>query len=208
MSDQQPDPAQNIVRNTTGAMPADFWDFHARYDRACLEYSRIHLGSAADARRLVDATFLYLATIWPRLQAMPNPSRYAWALFKERVHGELDARGRHAATTTENLAFARAIRAASEPLLASFRTSFRTEHSEEITALEESLGLYHHMSRLSERQFDILVLRDALDFSTKETSLIMGICEATVRSLHRTAKQRIAAAMGYRTHPAPDTETE
>ncbi|MEU3792562.1 sigma-70 family RNA polymerase sigma factor [Streptomyces fructofermentans] len=207
MNGPQPDPAQHTVSSHTGVMPAKFWDFHARYDRACLEYSRIHLGSADDARRLVDATFLYLATLWPRLQTMPNPGGYAWALFKERVHGELAAQGRQPATT-ENLAFARAIRAATEPLLTSFRTSFQVEHGREIAELEEGMGLYRHMARLSERQFDILVLRDALGFTTKETALIMGTAEATVRSVRRTAKQRIATAMGYRTRLTPQTDTE
>ncbi|BCL25179.1 RNA polymerase sigma factor [Streptomyces aurantiacus] len=207
MSEQQPEPAQDTVHSSLGVMPADFWNFHARYHRAYLEYSRIHLGSIDDAGHLVDTTFLYLATIWSRLQNIPNPRGYAWALFKERVHGELAARGRQP-DTTETLAFARAIHAATEPLLTSFRASFQAEHDPEIAELEEGLGLYHHMSRLSERQFDVLVLRDALGFSTKDTSLIMGTCEATVRSIRRTAKQRLAAAMGYRTRPMPETDTE
>jgi len=75
------------------------------------------------------------------------------------------------------------------------------------TELEEA-PLYWHMARLSERQFDVLVLRDALGFSTKETALIMGISEATVRSTHRTAKIRMASAMGYRTDDAPEADKE
>jgi RNA polymerase sigma-70 factor (ECF subfamily) len=188
-------------------VPPGFEAFQARYDRAFLEYSRIHLGDPAAARRLVDATFLYLAVIWPRLRVMPDRGSYAWALFKQRVHGELDAQGRSPAIT-ENLAFARAIRAATEPLLESFRASFHAEHGAEIAELEEGLGIYHHMVRLSERQFDVLVLRDALGFSTKETALIMGISEATVRSTHRTAKIRMASAMGYRTDDAPEADKE
>ncbi|MFJ5266748.1 sigma-70 family RNA polymerase sigma factor [Streptomyces sp. NPDC088387] len=207
MSSQPPDPAGDTVPSYTDQMPPDFWDFQARYDRACLEYCRIHLGSATAARHLVDATFLYLAAIWPQLRTMPDRSAYAWALFKQRVHGELAAQGRSPATT-ETLAFARAIRAATEPLLESFRTSFREEHGHEIAELEEGLGIYHHMARLSERQFDILVLREALGFSTRDTGLIMGISEATVRSIHRTAKLRLAAAMGYRTDDTLETDKE
>lgn len=207
MTIQQPDPAGHTIDSRTPQMPADFWDFHARYDRACLEYSRIHLGDAATARRLVDATFLYLSTIWPRLQSMPDRGSYAWALFKQRVHGELAALGRSPATT-ETLAFARAMRAATEPLLASFRDSFHAEHADEIAELEEGLGLYRHMARLSERQFDVVVLRNALGFSTADTALIMGISEATVRSTHRTARARLAAAMGYRTDDIRETDKE
>lgn len=205
MTSQQPDPAGHTIHSHHPQMPQDFWDFQARYDRACLEYSRIHLGDAAAARRLVDSTFLYLAAIWPRLRTMPDRGSYAWALFKQRVHGELADQGRSPATT-ETLAFAGAIRAATEPLLASFRASFRAEHDHEITELEEGLALHRHMARLSERQFDILVLRDALGFSAKDTALIMGISEATVRSIHRTAKTRLATAMGYRSDDLPETE--
>lgn len=207
MSIPHPDPAGPAIDCDMPWVPPDFEAFQARYDRAFLEYSRIHLADPAAARRLVDATFLYLAVIWPRLRVMADRGAYAWALFKQRVHGELDAQGRSPALT-ENLAFARAIRAATEPLLESFRTSFHAEHGDEFAELEEGLGIYRHMARLSERQFDVLVLRDALAFTTRDTALIMGISEATVRSTHRTAKIRMASAMGYRTDDAPEADKE
>ncbi|MET8824119.1 RNA polymerase sigma factor, partial [Streptomyces rochei] len=100
------------------------------------------------------------------------------------------------------------IRAAAEPLLRSFRDSFQAEHGHEIGELEEGLGLYRAMTRLSERQFDIIVLRDALDFSTRDTALIVGISEATVRSVRRTARHRLAAAMGYSTAGISDNDQE
>ncbi|MFC8350983.1 RNA polymerase sigma factor [Streptomyces sp. NPDC057280] len=207
MSRQHPDRAAHTIDSYGSPMPPDFEAFQARYDRAFVEYSRIHLGDAAAARRLVDATFLYLAVIWPQLRTMADRGSQAWALFKQRVHGELDAQGLSPAVT-ENLAFARAIRAATEPLLETFRTSFHAEHGREIAELEEGLGIYRHMSRLSERQFDILVLRDALGFTTKDTALIMGINEATVRSTHRTARHRLATAMRLRTDDMPETDKE
>ncbi|GCB45034.1 sigma-70 family RNA polymerase sigma factor [Streptomyces sp. NL15-2K] len=208
MTSWQPEPAGPMTRNPGSLMPPEFWAFHARYDRACFEYSRIHLGgNAVAARRLVDRTFLYLATIWPRLEAMETPGAYAWALFKQRVHGELADQGRSPATT-ETLAFERAIRAASAPLLDAFRSAFHAEHGQEIAELEEGLGLFRQMTRLSERQFDVLVLRDVLEFDTKDTALIMGIREATVRSTRRTAIHRLAAAMGYRVDSTPDDDKE
>lgn len=207
MNSQQPDPAGRTIDHDISKIPPDFEAFQARYDRAFVEYSRIHLGDAAAARRLVDATFLYLAVIWPRLRTMADRGSQAWALFKQRVHAELDAQGLSPAIT-ENLAFARAIRAATEPLLETFRASFHAEHGREIAELEEGLGLYRHMARLSERQFDIVVLRDALGFTTKDTALIMGINEATVRSTHRTARHRLAAALRLRTDDMPETDKE
>ncbi|MGV9455115.1 sigma-70 family RNA polymerase sigma factor [Streptomyces sp. NPDC003635] len=207
MTSPTPDPAGPVIRTHRSGMPPEFWAFQARYDRACLEYGRIHLGNATAARRLVDSTFVHLATLWGRLETMDNPGGYAWALFKQRVHGELAAQGRSPATT-ETLAFARAISAASAPLLGAFRSTFHAEYGREIAELEEGMGLYRGMTRLSERQFDVLVLRDALGFDTHETALIMGISEATVRSTRRTAKHRLAAAMGYRTEATVDDDKE
>ncbi|MFK4102076.1 sigma-70 family RNA polymerase sigma factor [Streptomyces sp. NPDC019531] len=208
MTSRQPDHARPATHRPESVMPPEFWEFQARYDRACFEYSRIHLDDdPVAARRLVDRTFLYLATIWPRLQRMDNPGGHAWALFKERVHGELADRGR-SPDATETLAFKRAIKAASQPLLDAFRREFHAEHAEEITELEEGLGLFRRMTRLSERQFDVMVLRDVLEFDTRNTALIMGISEATVRSTRRTAILRLASAMGYRVESAPEDDKE
>ncbi|MEV5898535.1 hypothetical protein [Streptomyces sp. NPDC052127] len=49
---------------------------------------------------------------------------------------------------------------ASEPLLSSFRATFHAEYGPEIAELEEGMGLYRQMTKLSERQFDVLILRD------------------------------------------------
>ncbi|MEV0170220.1 sigma-70 family RNA polymerase sigma factor [Streptomyces sp. NPDC050803] len=207
MTSPTPDPAGPTIPPPPSVMPPEFWAFQARYDRALFEYSRIHLGNPVAARRLVTSTFVYLATVWGRLRVMDNPGAYAWALFKQRVHTELAAQGRSPATT-ETLAFARAISAASAPLLGAFRSSFHAEYGQEIAELEEGMGLYREMTRLSERHFDVLVLRDALGFDTRETALILGISEATVRSTRRTAKHRLAAAMGYRTDATADDDKE
>lgn len=208
MTSRRPDQAHPATHHPESVMPPEFWEFQARYDRACFEYSRIHLDDdQVAARRLVDRTFLYLATIWPHLQLMDNPGAHAWALFKQRVHGELTDRGR-SPDTTETLAFKRAIKTASKPLLDAFRTEFHAEHGQEIAELEEGLGLFRRMTRLSERQFDVMVLHDVLDFDTRDTALIMGISEATVRSTRRTAILRLASAMGYRVESTPSDDPD
>ncbi|MFJ9634449.1 RNA polymerase sigma factor [Streptomyces sp. NPDC101175] len=195
MSGQVPDTTDQSVRGLITAMPEAFWQFHRQYDRAYYEYSRIHLGDDQAARHLVNMTFVYLAAVWSRVA--PNPGRHAWAVLKQRVAAELALKGR-TPTATETLAFTRAIRAATVPLLENFRSSFRAAYGQQVAELEEGLGLYWHMARLSERHFDVLVLRDALGFSTKDTALVMGISTATVRSTRRTAKSRLATAMNCR----------
>ncbi|MDH6436054.1 DNA-directed RNA polymerase specialized sigma24 family protein [Streptomyces sp. SAI-144] len=120
-----------------------------------------------------------------------RPEALAWTLLKERVAAELEDRGRQAAAL-ETLAFERAIRAACDPILDSFRAEFRAQ----VTELEDTMGLYAAMARLPEHQFDVMVLQFALGFPTKRTALVMGVCEATVRSTRRAAKRRLAADLG------------
>ncbi|MDN0198478.1 sigma-70 family RNA polymerase sigma factor [Streptomyces sp. S.PNR 29] len=197
----QPDTTAQTLAELIAAMPATFWRFHTRYDRAYYEYSRIHLGDDKAARHLVNMAFVHLATVWPEVER--NPGGYAWTLLKQRVAAELALQGR-TPSARETLAFTRAIRAATAPLLDSFRSSFRAAYGQQVAELEEGLELYWHMTRLSERHFDVLVLRDALGFDTKDTALIMGVSAATVRSTRRTAKDRLAAAMGCRFEPHSD----
>ncbi|MGW2814080.1 RNA polymerase sigma factor [Streptomyces sp. NPDC001415] len=188
MTEPPQDPAEFATREPSVAMPPAFWAFHALYHEPYLEYTRIQLGDDEAARDLVDGTFIYLAVVWGTVAKKENIGSYAWVLLKERVWAELTIKGKDPAAA-ETLAFARAVRAATGPILDSFRVQFR----QQITELEDTLGLFGAMSRLPERQFDVMVLQFALDFDTKTTALVMGICEATVRSTRRTAKRRLAA---------------
>ncbi|MET8560970.1 hypothetical protein ABZV75_10360 [Streptomyces flaveolus] len=105
-----------------------------------------------------------------------------WRLLKERVATELNDQGRDPAVK-ETLAFERAIRAACDPILDSFRSEFRAQ----VTELQDGLGLYAAIVRLSQRQFDVSVPQFALGLSIKRTALVMGVREATVRSTRRAA---------------------
>lgn len=149
------------------------------------------------AEELVDGIFVFIALHWQHITAQENVGAYAWALLKERVAFELLLQGRNPAAT-EPLAFECAIRAATGPILDAFRDQFRQEFtlSEQISDLDDTMRLFAAMARLPERQFDVMVLHYALDFSTKTTALVMGVCEATVRSTRRTAKRRLAAELG------------
>lgn len=77
--------------------------------------------------------------------------------------GVLRLEGRPAAAM-ETMALERAIRAACNPILDSFRAEFRAQ----VTELEEGMGLYAAMARLPERQFDVMVLQYAPRLSHQE----------------------------------------
>ncbi|MEU5242680.1 sigma factor-like helix-turn-helix DNA-binding protein [Streptomyces asoensis] len=197
---QGQDDAEQAVAELIASMPPQFWIFHERYDRAYYEYTLIHLGCQAVSRYLVDMTFVYLAMDWPHMATNPG---HAWSLLKSRVAAELAEQGR-TPSARETLAFARAIRAATAPFLASFRDKFRAAYGQQAADLQDELEVWEHMARLSERHFDVLVLQAVLGFDTKDTALIMGVSPATVRSTRRTAKERLAAAMGCRIDNDPE----
>jgi RNA polymerase sigma-70 factor (ECF subfamily) len=192
MTGQGPgDRAERALQEPSDVMPPAFWAFHELYHHAYFEYTCVQLGDQVAADQLVDTTFVFLAVIWRQVTAQENPEAFAWTLLKERVAGELETRGREAAAL-ETLAFERAIRAACDPILDNFRQDFCAQ----VTELEDGLGLYAAMARLPERQFDVMVLQFALGFPTRRTALVMGVCEATVRSTRRAAKRRLAAELG------------
>ncbi|MFK4184365.1 sigma-70 family RNA polymerase sigma factor [Streptomyces sparsogenes] len=185
-------------------MPPAYWAFHDLYYDPYFEYTHVHLGTEKAAEELVDGIFVFIGLHWQHITAQENVGAYAWALLKERVAFELLLQGRNPAAT-EPLAFECAIRAATGPILDAFRDQFRKEFtlseqelafSEQISDLDDTMRLFAAMARLPERQFDVMVLHYALDFSTKTTALVMGVCEATVRSTRRTAKRRLAAELG------------
>ncbi|MFC8520129.1 sigma factor-like helix-turn-helix DNA-binding protein [Streptomyces sp. NPDC057257] len=204
MSAQPPDDRdERALRDPSEVMPPAFWAFHELYHQAYFEYAHVQLGNKVSADRLVDTTFVFLAVIWEKVTAHENPGAFAWTLLKERVASELEAQGRDPAAQA-TLAFERAIRAACDPILESFRQEFRAQ----VTELEDGLGLYAAMARLPERQFDVMVLQFALGFDTKRTALVMGICEATVRSTRRAAKRRLAADLGLEIDEIGDVDDE
>ncbi|MEU5951238.1 sigma-70 family RNA polymerase sigma factor [Streptomyces sp. NPDC047525] len=191
MTGQPPDDrGESALREPSEVMPPAFWAFHTLYHQAYFEYAHAQLGDGAAADQLVDTTFVFLAVIWQQVTTQGNLEAFAWTLLKERVASELEVQGREAATL-ETVAFERATRAACGPIMGRFRQEFRAQ----VTELEDGLGLYKAMAHLPERQFDVMVLQFALGFTTKRTALVMGVCEATVRSTRRAAKRKLAAEL-------------
>jgi RNA polymerase sigma-70 factor (ECF subfamily) len=160
-------------------LPKAFWAFHSQYFRAYLRYSQVHLGDRQTASRLVHQVFMHLALNWARLMEEANPAASAWALLKESVAEELKIQGREPAMT-ETAVFQRVAR------------SHLQSTREKFEIIESSLGLYQAIAGLPERQFDVMVLRHVLGFSTDQTARIMGITEATVRSHSHLARAKIA----------------
>ncbi|ARZ72611.1 sigma-70 family RNA polymerase sigma factor [Streptomyces sp. HU2014] len=64
--------------------------------------------------------------------------------------------------------------------------------------LESRLGLYTAITRLPERQYDVIVLRFVLGYPAERVAEIMGISPATVRSHTCGARRRLAHDLGLK----------
>jgi RNA polymerase sigma-70 factor (ECF subfamily) len=164
-------------------LPEAFWAFHRQYYRGYRRYAHVHLGDRHTAGHLVHQVFMHLALNWARLMEEANPAASAWALLKESVAGELQRQGRRPAMT-ETAVLQRVMRSVLE------------SSRQEFAVIESALGLYPAIARLPERQFDVMVLRHVLGYSTATTARIMGVTDATVRSHRHLARRKLARELG------------
>ncbi|MER6145180.1 sigma-70 family RNA polymerase sigma factor [Streptomyces sparsogenes] len=174
-------------------LPAAFWAFHDQYYQAYRRYAHVHLGDPHAAGELVHQVLMHLAMNWARLMEEANPAASAWALLKERVAGELQLQGRQPAMPETAI-----LQLVMRGVLESSRQEFEV--------IESALGLYPAIARLPERQFDVMVLRYVLGFSTDATARIMGVTNATVRSHCHLARRKIAKELGMPLGPDCDDE--
>lgn len=68
---------------------------------------------------------------------------------------------------------------------------------EDLAARDNGFGLYPALGKLPQRQFDVVVLRYMLGYSTKRVSWLLGITASTVDYHCRKARERLAPV--YRT---------
>ncbi|MEU8825050.1 sigma-70 family RNA polymerase sigma factor [Streptomyces sp. NPDC048636] len=183
MSDDQPSQSYPALMVPLPQLPTAFWAFHDQYYRAYRRYAHLHLGDAHAAGELVHRVLMHLAMNWAHLMKEVNPAASAWALLKETVAGELTLQGRQPAMPETAI-----LQLVMRAVLESSRHEFEV--------IESALGLYPAIARLPERQFDVLVLRHVLGFSTDTTARIMGVTETTVRSHRHLARRKVAKELG------------
>ncbi|MFF3546835.1 RNA polymerase sigma factor [Streptomyces platensis] len=191
MTEKAPSPPS---RTALPNLPADFRAFHQLYRARYVRWAEIHLGSRADAEEAVDRAFEQLAIDWAQVLRQPVPEAYAWKVVKNRTIDIARARGRRPSVVEVATFETRALHRAVDP----------------IGELEESLSIYQAIAQLPERQFDVIVLRYCLGYDTAETTDVMGITVAGVRSTARYARRRLKQALGLdedeRSHDEPVTD--
>ncbi|MFJ1646349.1 RNA polymerase sigma factor [Streptomyces sp. NPDC088258] len=167
--------------------------FDAHHHRLWLRYAHTQVGNRAAAECVVDAACARLLEHWPHVLLQESVARYAWAVLKEEVARWLDARGRRPALV-DTAAFQAAIR----------KLLPHGAH-DRFAVLQGEIELYAAITRLPERQYDVIVLRYVLRVPDEVVAEYLGVELATVHSQIRHARRRLAKDLGL---PGSGTDTE
>lgn len=159
-----------------------FEAFYELHQEAWLRYALAQTGSLEAAEQVVDGVTMQLVDIWEYVLRQHDVDRYAWRLLKTTIVRWLNDHGAEPAFI-ETTAFDRVAEA-------------MNYSKQQFDVMEESLGLYTAISRLPERQYDVIILRYVLGYPDKRVAVLLGINPKTVRSHVRFAKQRLARELG------------
>jgi RNA polymerase sigma-70 factor (ECF subfamily) len=141
--------------------------------------AHLYVGDREDAELIAYEVTLQLHETWEDvLGRVQNLHVHAFGLLR----GEIEERfaERTGDQMVENAAFLRAMRAAQE----------------EFAVLAESIGVYSAISRLPERQFQVIALRYVLGYDVKRAATLMGVSHQTIGSLTHYAKRALAGSLG------------
>ncbi|MEU9115421.1 sigma-70 family RNA polymerase sigma factor [Streptomyces sp. NPDC048483] len=172
-------PAGPAARHLSIALEA----FHATHARKWLTYAYLHTGSEDAAREVTRSAFRQLSRLWPHALRQASVEAFAWSVLKERVVEWLYDHQQPTALT-ETAAFAIVTHA------------LLRECQQRFALLESQLGLYAAISRLPERQCDVIVLRHVTGYDDAQIAALLGVDEVTVRSYASRGKRKLAAALG------------
>lgn len=189
--DEEPGP----VRDPSRRLSLTFEAFHDTHHQAWLRFAHLQVGSRPAAEHVVEAAAAHLARNWPHVLKQEAMQAYAWAVLKEHVARWLTERRRPAAALVETAAFASAV------------TRMLDLTRERFAVLESRIGLYAAISRLPERQYDVIVLRYVLGYSDPKVAWFLGMKETTVRSHVRWAKRRLSKELGVGRVPGQTEDT-
>jgi RNA polymerase sigma-70 factor (ECF subfamily) len=141
--------------------------------------AHLYMGDRAEAELVACEVTLRLHETWEEvLGRVRNLPLHAFTLLRAEIEDRFAQRAGD--QMVENAAFLRAMRAARE----------------EFAVLAESIGVYSAISRLPERQFQVIALRYVLGYDVKRAAAMMGVSHQTISSLTYYAKRALADALG------------
>ncbi|WP_253194957.1 sigma-70 family RNA polymerase sigma factor [Streptomyces sp. MP131-18] len=160
-------------------LPLEAEAFYLTHQEMYHAYAQAQLGDRRSAEEAVHMAFVEIIDHWDELLRERNLGRCAWAIVRRTVSEQLERQRRPAAFIL-NGAVQQALRAT--------RDQFRVMHS--------SMGLYAAMAELPPRQFDVIVLRYVLGYSTRRIAWFMDLHERTVDHHVRRAKEHLRVCLG------------
>jgi RNA polymerase sigma-70 factor (ECF subfamily) len=150
--------------------------------------AHLYAGSREEAESIAYEVALQLHETWEDvLEHERNPALHALAVLRAVVEARFPERSGD--RLVENAAFLRAMAVA--------------QH--ELAVLAESIGVYSAISRLPERQFQVIVLRYVHGYPVRRAALLMGVSPQTIASLTYYARRALARDLGIG-FTAPDKE--
>lgn len=170
------------ARRPTDTAAAEFELFYQEYQEVWRAYAYAQTGSLEAADQVVDDVTAQLADLWACASGPDDVERYAWALLKTTIVRWLNDRQTRSAFV-ETLVFDRTALA-----MDYVRARFNL--------IEESLSLYTAVSRLPEREYDVIVLRYVLGYSTVQAAAVLGIDARGVNRSIRSAKRHLTRELG------------
>jgi RNA polymerase sigma-70 factor (ECF subfamily) len=171
-------------------LPTDLEAFYQAHQDTWRRYAYAQTGLPEAAEQIVDSLTAQLANLWQRASGGDDPGRYAWAVLKTTIVRWLNDHQTRPAFV-ETVAFDRVALA----------MDFVRE---QFNLIEESLALYTAISRLPERQYDVLVLHYVLGYPTGQVAFVLGLDPTDVKAHIRAARERLTQELGR--HPEPDHE--
>jgi len=182
VTDAANDAAEGGVRRLTHCASAEFERFYQEYQGVWRAYAYAQTGSLDVADQIVDDVTAQLVDLWACASGPDDVERYAWALLKTTIVRWLNDRQARSAFV-ETLVFD--------------RTALAMDYvRERFNLIEESLSLYTAVSRLPEREYDVIVLRYVLGYSTVQAAAVLGIDARSVNRYIRSAKRYLARELG------------
>jgi RNA polymerase sigma-70 factor (ECF subfamily) len=178
-------------RRLTQSAPTGFEAFYREYQEVWRAYAYAQTGSLEAADHIVDDVTAQLADLWAYASGHDDVGRYAWALLKTTIVRFLNDRQTRSAFV-ETLVFD--------------RTALAMDFvKERFNLVEESLSVYAAVSRLPERDYDVIVLRYVLGYSAAQAAAVLGIDARTVNRHIRSAKRLLSRELTTTT-PAPTND--
>lgn len=174
------DASDHVLPRRHKGLEVVFEAFHDEHYPVWFGYAYLHTGTRAAARAVCHDLSRCLAASWP-LVLESSPANYAWKLLKEILAVRLIERTE--SVLIETAAFHAAL-------------EHQSSDREQLRLMEQALCLYWGISRLPERQRDLLLLHYTLGRSVSVIAALFGETEAVIGVQLEAAAGRLTALLG------------